>query len=253
MLNARTHLFGLALLSLLSLGVWAAPLDLEDPELTAGYFQGDMDIEFTRNGEIASTRHWPNATVPYKIDEEFTEPYVAYIELGMRLIERVSCVRFVPATAQTLDYVFVTVSSSGCSSKVGYRGGEQTVKLKPAALDTGCFKLGTIQHELLHTLGFHHQQCAADRDEFVHILEENIQEGKEGNFLKYEVDRVSDFDVAYDYGSILHYSSKAFSVNGQPTIVALKPEGQLQMGQRLALSEADIKRLNTMYKCPLPL
>lgn len=137
--------------------------------------------------------------------------YVAYIEIGMKIIERVSCIRFLPATEKTLDYVYIVVSTSGCSSKVGYRGGEQTIKLKPAILDSGCFKLGTIQHELLHTLGFHHQQCASNRDEFVQIVEENIIEGKEKNFLKYEEDRVGDFDVDYDYGSILHYSSMAFS------------------------------------------
>lgn len=171
----------------------------------------------------------------------------------MRRIELASCIRFEPATAETVDYVLVTVSPDGCSSKVGYLGGEQTIKLKPNALDKGCFVLGTIQHELLHTLGFHHQQCATDRDEYVKIIEDNIIDGKESNFKKYEADRVEDFDAKYDYGSILHYSATAFSKNGEATIVALQPEGQLQMGQRLALSTADIIRLNTMYKCPLQL
>ncbi|KAH8377961.1 hypothetical protein KR093_008124 [Drosophila rubida] len=249
--------FVVLLLGCLCLGASTAPLNMPreetDPELTAGYFQGDMEVEFLRNGELAPTRHWPNATVYYKIEEEFDDQHVAYIELGMRFIERASCIRFVPATEATLDYVLVMVSESGCSSKVGYRGGEQTVKLKPAELDTGCFKLGTIQHELLHTLGFHHQQCSPNRDEFVTIVEENITEGKEHNFKKYDEEEVGDFDVPYDYSSILHYSSKAFSKNGEATIVALSPEGQSQMGQRLALSAADIIRLNTMYKCALPI
>ncbi|KAH8403368.1 hypothetical protein KR222_011427 [Zaprionus bogoriensis] len=247
--------FSSLLIACLWLAASAAPYAVReeeiDPELTGGYFQGDMDVDYERNGELSTTVHWPNATVYYKIDEEFDAPQVAHIELGMRLIERVSCIHFVPATETDLNYVLVTVSSSGCSSKVGYRGGEQTVKLKPAAIDSGCFKLGTIQHELLHTLGFHHQQCSPNRDEYVKIVEENITEGKEHNFQKYDEQRVGDFDEAYDYGSILHYSSKAFSNNGEATIVALQPEGQALMGQRLALSSADINRLNTMYKCPL--
>ncbi|KAL7741433.1 hypothetical protein ACLKA6_000760 [Drosophila palustris] len=255
MCRAWSKFFVLLLLGGLWLGVSSAPHNTPreetDPELTAGYFQGDMDVDFLRNGELAPTRHWPNATVYYKIDEEFDAPYVAYIEIAMKFIERDSCIRFLPATEETLDYVYIIVSTSGCSSKVGYRGGEQTIKLKPGTLDSGCFKLGTIQHELLHTLGFHHQQCAPNRDEFVQIIEENITEGKENNFQKYEEDRVGDFDVAYDYGSILHYSSMAFSKNGQATIVALDPEAQNQMGQRFALSAADVIRLNTMYKCPL--
>jgi len=178
---------------------------------------------------------------------------VEYIKLGMQFIEYSSCIRFVPADEDEENYLFVLPSTSGCSSKVGYQPGERTVKLKPGSLDTGCFKLGTIQHELLHTLGFHHQQCSPNRDEFVKIVEENISEGHEKNFVKYEEDEVGDFDQPYDYGSILHYSSLAFSINGEATIVALNPEGQEQMGQRLMMSDTDVKRLNTMYKCPIQL
>ncbi|KAH8341533.1 hypothetical protein KR059_009197 [Drosophila kikkawai] len=253
MFAAWTHL---SLLGILCSGVFSAPFNTPreetDPELTAGYFQGDMDVDFGRNGQLSETRRWPNATVPYRISEEFDAPYVAYIELGMKLIERSSCIRFVPAAEDAEDYVAVITSTSGCSSEVGYQPGERTVKLKPGELDTGCFKLGTIQHELLHTLGFHHQQCSPDRDEYVQIVEENISEGHEKNFVKYEADDVGDFDQSYDYSSILHYSSMAFSVNGKATIVALKPEGQELMGQRLIMTATDINRLNTMYKCPVP-
>lgn len=189
--------------------------------------------------------------LPHLIYLPLDAPHAAHIELGMRLIERVSCIRFLPASEDTRNYVLVTVSATGCSSKVGYKGGEQTVKLKIYELDKGCFKIGTIQHELLHTLGFHHQQCSPNRDEYVKIIDENITEGKETNFKKYDEDQVGDFDEAYDYGSILHYSSTAFSNNGEATIVALHPEGQALMGQRAELSSADINRLNTMYRCPL--
>ncbi|XP_017067072.2 seminal metalloprotease 1 [Drosophila eugracilis] len=254
MIYAWIQLF---LLSSFFCGVFPAPFSTHyeetDPELTAGYFQGDMDVDFTRNGHLSETRRWPNATVPYRISEEFDAPYVEYIKIGMQFIEYYSCIRFVPATEDEENYVFVLPSTSGCSSNVGYQPGQRTVKLKPGPLDSGCFKLGTIQHELLHTLGFHHQQCSPDRDEFVKIVDENISEGHEKNFVKYEEDVVGDFDQPYDYGSILHYSSLAFSINGEATIVALKPEGQDLMGQRLKMSDTDIKRFNTMYKCPIQL
>lgn len=67
--------FVFLLLGCLWMGVSSAPHNMQreetDPELTAGYFQGDMDVDFLRNGEIAPTRHWPNATVYYKIDKDF--------------------------------------------------------------------------------------------------------------------------------------------------------------------------------------
>ena len=37
--------------------------------------------------------------------------------------------------------------------------------------------MGTIIHELLHALGFRHQQCATDRDNYVTINWDNIQAG----------------------------------------------------------------------------
>lgn len=39
------------------------------------------------------------------------------------------------------------------------------------------------------------------------------------NFRKYDSLSVSDFGVGYDYDSVLHYSRKAFSSNGQDTLV----------------------------------
>jgi hypothetical protein len=48
----------------------------------------------------------------------------------------------------------------------------------------------------------------------------------------------------YDYDSITHYPAKAFSSNGLDTIVAL---GGQQIGQRLALSAADIATVQQLY------
>lgn len=42
----------------------------------------------------------------------------------------------------------------------------------------GCVHKGIVQHEVLHALGFHHEQARSDRDSFVNILTENIQSGQ---------------------------------------------------------------------------
>ncbi|XP_068140021.1 seminal metalloprotease 1-like [Drosophila tropicalis] len=226
----------------------------DDPELTAGYFEGDMELDGdinSRNGLRDDANRWPNATIPYKIDPEFADPFVAYIKLAMMRIELVSCIQFVAAADDAEDYVLILPSTTGCSSNVGYLPGERTVKLKPGELDKGCFRLASIQHELLHTMGFHHQQSSHDRDNYVLIVEENIRDGYAHNFRKYESEVIENFDQSYDYASVLHYSSLAYSNNGEPTIVALNAEGQSKMGQRLQMTATDINRLNVMYKCPL--
>lgn len=131
------------------------------------------------------------------------------------------------------------------------RGGGQQMNLQPFEPESGCFRLYTIVHEFIHALGYYHMQSATERDHYVKIVWENIQTGTEGNFNKYEADRISQYGVEYDYGSVMHYSSTAFSINGSATIVPLRDLGDEIMGQRLRMSDKDIARLNNKY-CPPP-
>ena len=46
--------------------------------------------------------------------------------------------------------------------------------------------------------------------------------GMESNFYKYSRGKIDSLGTPYDYGSLMHYRSTAFSRNGKPTIVAKK-------------------------------
>lgn len=186
----------------------------------------------------------------FQLESISDKDHVAYIRRAMQTIESISCIRFIPASDDMTAYLHFIGEPSGCHTKVGYRGKLQTLNLQVDPLDKGCFKLGTIMHEILHSLGFHHQQCASNRDDYVLIVEENIKDNKLNNFVKYDDKTVTDFDIEYDYGSILHYSSTAFSKNGEKTIIPLQGE-DIEIGQRRALSSKDIQKLNLMYMCPL--
>lgn len=138
-------------------------------------------------------------------------------------------------------------TGSGCYSMVGRQGGRQELNLQLYTPGDGCFREGTIIHEFIHALGFYHMQSAYDRDNYVQIVWENIQAGTENNFAKHENNRVTHFNVNYDYGSVMHYGPTAFSVNGQKTIVTLDPNAQI--GQRDGMSSSDIERIRIMYGC----
>lgn len=166
----------------------------------------------------------------------------------MKTIESVSCIRFRHASATTKAYVKINGESTGCSARVGYSGIKQNLNLRVDALDQGCFRIGSIMHELLHALGFYHQHSASNRDKYIRIDWNNIIKGKKANFKKFDSKTSTNFGVEYNYGSVLHFGSKGFSKNGEATIVALK-ENNSVMGQRLALSERDILKLNKMYNC----
>jgi hypothetical protein len=137
--------------------------------------------------------------------------------VALESFEMVSCVRFVPRTTQP-DYISIEAQDDGCwSDTIGKLGGKQIVNLQMP----GCHMHGSIVHELLHAVGFHHEQNREDRDEFVSIKYENIVDDDVTQFDKLPEGSSSVFGVEYDYGSVMHYSRYAFSKNDMPTIVPL--------------------------------
>ena len=67
-------------------------------------------------------------------------------------------------------------------------------------------------------------------------------------FDKYSNRKIDSLGVQYDYKSVMHYGAKAFSKNGQPTIVARQPN--IDRFGNVHLSVLDIKQANLLYKCP---
>ncbi|XP_022214967.1 seminal metalloprotease 1 [Drosophila obscura] len=249
--------FALTLTLLLAKDSLSASIKLlpRDPELLPHLFQGDL---VNRPGRTYSPRnvitnaiyHWPNRTVLYVIEEGTFE----YILRSMQRIEKISCVRFVEAEKPSDHKYFVNLTSDedGCYCEdIGWRNQRLKVNLAINDLDNGCFRMGSIIHELLHVLGFEHQHVAHNRDEYVRIVWDNISPEHKINFVNDETEiGWNNYGVEYDYGSVMHYIQNAFAKNeSQPTIVALK-EGGSKMGQRKGLSKKDVRKLNIMYKCP---
>nr|XP_019555340.2 seminal metalloprotease 1-like [Aedes albopictus] len=225
-------------------------------EELSGQFEGDIILTeeqyaevSQRNGMVDESFRWPLNTVFYEIQEFwYTEDQLQYILEGMRTIEQATCIRFLPRGPNNQDYVLINGWDWGCSANVGRIGGAQIINLQPYRVGTGCFQMGTIVHELIHSLGFWHMQSTYNRDDYVEIVWENIQAGSEKNFRLLDSDSASNFGTIYDYGSVMHYSSTAFSINGEKTIVARLDTDEV-MGQREGMSESDILKINMMYNC----
>ncbi|CAL8091372.1 unnamed protein product [Orchesella dallaii] len=193
-------------------------------------------------GIIPSRFRWENFSV--FIEPSFGTDERTLINTAMdRLSKVLPCVKFgiLSIKPSSGDYINIK-NGTGCSSNIGKQGGAQNMSLH----SRGCMSVGIIMHEMIHALGFHHEQCRPDRDDFVVIELENVQPGLEHNFKKYSDSQVNTFGVAYDQKSIMHYDSKAFTKNGQPTIVA-KNGGAV--GSTGDLRKSDITKLKNMYKC----
>ncbi len=158
------------------------------------------------------------------------------------------CIKFVPKTASHRNWLTIK-SLDGCWSFIGRQEqqGEQEISISK----NGCVYTGTVVHELCHALGFWHEQNRPDRDKYIKITYKNIVEGMEGNFDIYTGGQY--FTTPYDYKSIMHYASFAFSKNNEPTITPLKPGIELvpsySKTDEEILSMFDILAIRNRYKC----
>ncbi|XP_072527074.1 high choriolytic enzyme 1-like isoform X1 [Salminus brasiliensis] len=216
----------------------------DEPKIIGDIAVDDESSE--RNADPCTSQGcmWPKSSnglvyVPYVIANHFSSRELQVIQRGLDSFSSVSCIRFTPRSNQR-DYISIE-SRSGCYSYVGRRGYAQTVSLDR----NGCIYHNTVQHELLHALGFNHEQCRSDRDNHIRVVWENIIDS-----YKYAFDKINTLNqgTPYDYNSVMQYHRTAFSKNGQPTMVPI-PNGNVSFGQGTQMSQNDITRLNRLYMC----
>ncbi|XP_063043821.1 high choriolytic enzyme 1-like [Engraulis encrasicolus] len=187
---------------------------------------------------------WPKSNdgrvwVPVYISRDFSSREKQIIERGLASFSKVSCITFKPRTNQR-DYIGI-YSKNGCYSSIGRRGGQQTLSLSKR----GCLYHNTVQHELLHALGFNHEQTRSDRDNHIRVAWENVIDNMKHNFNK---KNTLNQNTGYDYGSVMQYHRYAFSKNNKPTMIPI-PNANVEIGKAGAMSKNDLDRLNRLYKC----
>lgn len=117
------------------------------------------------------------------------------------------------------------------------------------SLGNGCHHVGTAIHEMMHALGFFHEQSRLDRDKYISIRWSYIPSGLWYNFKKYQPGQADTLGEPYDKSSIMHYGNYAFSNRrGQKTIVSKSNPNEV-LGQRRKLSDIDIRQLRKYYRC----
>ena len=215
---------------------------------------------------------WPRGEIPYMIDPNLTNPgrvtsAIQHWEerTPIRLIRRtdsnaryypnyVSFIQYVPRQDEKPEEVY------HCTSPVGMYGGEQNITMSDQ-----CSNAAAI-HEIGHTVGLWHEQSRRDRDTFVRIVWDNIENGRlpDGSYDQrkdmthnFEQHITDGDDIGqYDYCSIMHYFADAFSKNGQPTIEVRRsdlPCGNTnRLGRTEVLSDGDIAAVNEMYESTAP-
>ena len=111
-------------------------------------------------------------------------------------------------------------------------------------------KIEIIVHELMHAIGFWHEQSRPDRDGYISVNWSNVLPGYEAEFNT-RPDAIDTQNMPYDYYSIMHYRYNTFAVN--PNEATLRPKDSrvdtTRMGTRNDLSQIDIFKLWKYYGC----
>ena len=135
-------------------------------------------------------------------------------------------------------------NGDGNHSQIGMRGGRQELSLAKGGSNTS-----SAIHEIGHALGLMHEQCRADRDEYIVVYYDNIKPDKRHNFDKVDGSAYKA-SAAFDYSSVMIYNSYITDPNFvyDPTKpVMLTKEGVAFEGS-YAPTDFDVQAINEMYR-----
>jgi len=214
-----------------------------------GLYQGDMMLTSpqkaalkNRNAINNMAQRWNKGVIPYYIDPSLAGITGLIQQAAAQIAQKTgNCIRFVPRTNES-KYVRMFFGN-GCYSYLGVTGaGAQDL-----SLGQGCAYIGTVVHEMLHAVGFDHEQNRPDRDQFLNIYTQNILPGQEHNFNLTPGGRTW---TSFDFNSVMLYGEKAFSKNGQATM--LDKTGQHRLTEpydKAGMSNDDIYEVKKFYDC----
>ncbi|GFQ78762.1 zinc metalloproteinase nas-13, partial [Trichonephila clavata] len=212
-----------------------------DQEKESMYIHVLVRAEF-RNALSDPKRFWVDGVVPYKISKKYGTDQLDTILDVMKEFKTKTCIRFVPKKSDSA-YIFIE-PGSGCSATVGM------VQKGKVTLSSGCNQRGIVIHEFMHILGFLHEHSRPDRDKYVKINWENIEERSARNFRKYKEHQVQNGNITYDYNSVMHYGSFSFAKDRSvPSITPLQEN--ITIGQRDGFSQFDLDKIHHLYKCTM--
>lgn len=183
-----------------------------------------------------------NFVVPYEIGANISVSTLDVLEAAIAEYNKYTCIRLKPRVDERHYIEFVGLE--GCWSFVGKHGDKQEL-----SLGDGCDSIGTVVHEILHALGFWHEQSRPDRDDHLLIVYDNVKPENTHNFDMYTTQRINSLNSPYDPQSIMQYGGYAFTKNGQPTIIDRVTQRPTEWAEEW--SHHDIMQLNIMYGCSI--
>lgn len=240
---------------LFSAMAWAATPPAPDLATTRLVRMGDMWVRVRTaaptTGKTSTKRAdddivitpWANGIVYYRFADDVNGVQREIFDEAVQAwdaLDNLTVVRVNTDDPQPTNYIEVRNSLNGNNSALGMVGGKQILNLQT-------WEPSVILHEVGHALGLLHEQQRGDRDTYVTVTMTNVKPDKRGNFTRFDgVQQYGD----YDFASIMHYHSHAFSKNGLPVMeptAAYADQADI-MGRLDGLSAQDIAEIEQRYQ-----
>lgn len=192
---------------------------------------------------IRNTRlKWTGAVMPYRLAGIDSRGQSALRQAIAEYAAK-TCIVIRPYRSGDRNYVNL-IKGGGCYSYIGMLNqGAQTI-----SIGNGCQYKATVVHEIMHALGFWHEQSRLDRDQYITVGWSNMNQAMRSQFKKVTNSQAQTFNYPYDLVSVMQYHNTAFSANGRNTMTA-KSNPRMRLGQPPSggLSDIDAKTLNALY------
>lgn len=186
--------------------------------------------------EMPPVRLWKSQVIAFYIQPNLSNP-----ERVLEAIDLFSgtAVKFVPYTNEK-DVIVFEESTGVCKSYVGSIGGKQSIWLPR---DCGPSE---VAHEIMHALGFVHEQNRVDRDEAISVNFDNIEEKHRANFdMLPPVFMALSGLAPFDFESLMIYPDNMFAKSSRPTMESKVKDRRIAPGR--VLSPSDVDRINAYY------
>ncbi|XGW15271.1 hypothetical protein V3C99_001058 [Haemonchus contortus] len=189
-------------------------------------------------------RLWKNHTVLYFFDENLSETAERAFLRGAEMWTKDTCIKFIEGVNETAQENLLVYAGKGCWSNLGKVGKWQYISLA-----AGCETTSIASHEIGHILGFYHTMSRHDRDKYIIVDLENIEKEFRSEFVWRTEDENDNFDLDYDYGSIMHYRASDGAINRtRPTLIPYDKYYRQTLGSPF-VSFIDVLMLNKLYGC----
>ncbi|XP_048482346.1 clumping factor A isoform X8 [Plutella xylostella] len=191
---------------------------------------------------------WRLGVVPYYLNPNTYDALVSRrVKSVMNYLESTTCVKFSELAGEPDEAIsWLNFDNPDRARKCVYQPDVKYSGEILLVLGFDCLKWRQILQTILRGLGLRFEVSHPRRDDYVRIIWDNIQpEYRELFRIDHAGKDRPQYAMDYDPLSVLHFHDRAFSRNGQATIMPLVPELQIRPSEML--SQMDMAKIELIF------